>query len=159
MVKYCWWRHGHKLWRHNLYFKKTSSKLEPYLLKQSLKTKEKLKELQIKYQNAIYICISLYSKICWFSVKKCWCKDVSPDTYTFWISFRQSMTVPSFIIVGYVWQILGRGGTFGPQTPPSLSSMSRPEKPILNRLNGMLIMSTVFSIKSFVQMSQRVFLL
>ena len=54
-----------------LYFKKTeqlffltSSKLQPYLLKLFLKTQKKLKELDIMYQNAIYICISRYGKIC-----------------------------------------------------------------------------------------------
>ena len=57
--------------RKYLYFKKTeqlffltSSKLQPYLLKLFLKTQKKLKELDIMYQNAIYICISRYGKIC-----------------------------------------------------------------------------------------------
>ena len=58
--------------RKNLYFKKAwgshfllaSSKLWPYLLKQSLKTQEKLEELEISYLNGIYICIAGYSKIC-----------------------------------------------------------------------------------------------
>ena len=38
-------------------------------------------------QNAIYICISWYSKICWFQMKKWWCqqksKDLSRDSYIF----------------------------------------------------------------------------
>ena len=38
--------------------------------KKSPKTQEKFKELEIMYQNAIYICISWYKKICWFPVKK-----------------------------------------------------------------------------------------
>ena len=38
-------------------------KEEPYLLERSLKTQEKLKELKIMYQNAIFICISWYNKI------------------------------------------------------------------------------------------------
>ena len=42
----------------------TSSKLRPRLLKESLKTQEKLEELEIMYLNGIYICISWYSKIC-----------------------------------------------------------------------------------------------
>ena len=37
--------------------------LQP-LLKKPLKTQKKLKELEIKCSNAIYICISWYSKIC-----------------------------------------------------------------------------------------------
>ena len=40
-------------------------------IKKYLKTLEKLKELEIMYQNAVYICISWYNKICWFPVKKC----------------------------------------------------------------------------------------
>ena len=35
----------------------------------------------------------------------------------FWIFFGWDTTVPSFFIVGYVWQILGRGSLFVP--PPS----------------------------------------
>ena len=69
------------------------------------------------HQNAIYICISWYSKICWFLVNKCWCQQnsrgVLRDWYIFWIFFRQGKSVPSSIIVGYVWQILGRRGLFG----------------------------------------------
>ena len=38
------------------------TKLQPCLLKQSLKTQKKLKELEIMYQNAIYISISWCSK-------------------------------------------------------------------------------------------------
>ena len=39
-----------------------------YLLKK--KTEKKLKELEIMCQNAVYICFSWYSKICWLPVKK-----------------------------------------------------------------------------------------
>ena len=67
-----------------LYFKKTeqlffltSSKLQPYLLKLFLKTQKKLKELDIMYQNAIYICISWYGKICWFLLKQLWFQQYS----------------------------------------------------------------------------------
>ena len=68
------------------------------------------------YQNAIYIGISWYNKICWFPVKKGWCQQnsegVSRDSYIFWIFFRQGITVPILIVAGYVWQILGSGGLF-----------------------------------------------
>ena len=40
-----------------------------FILKKSLKTQEKLKELEIMNQNTIFICISWYSKICWFLLK------------------------------------------------------------------------------------------
>ena len=42
------------------------TKIVTFLLIQSLKTQEKLKELETVCQNAIYICISSYSKICNF---------------------------------------------------------------------------------------------
>ena len=95
-------------------------KIVTFLLKKSLRTQEKLKELKILYQNAIYTCISWYSKICWFPMKNCWCqqnaRDGSRDSYMFWILFRQGIIVPSLIIVGYVWQVLGKGNLFAP--PP-----------------------------------------
>ena len=60
-------------------------------------------------QNEIFICIFWYSKICWFPVKKCWCQQnsrgASRQSYILWILFRSGVIVPSFIIVGYVWQI------------------------------------------------------
>ena len=57
----------------NLYFKKTLfadiTKIVTRLSKQSLQTQEKLEEFEIMYLNGISICISWYSKICWFLVK------------------------------------------------------------------------------------------
>ena len=88
------------------------------------------------YQNAIYICISWYSKIWWFSVKKWWCQQnprgMLRDSYIFWIFFRWGITVSSFIIAGYAWQILGRG-TFLPPLPHPRAS---PKNSILNRVNN-----------------------
>ena len=46
-----------------------SSKLYSCLTKKYLKTQRKPKELEIMYQNTIYICIFWYSKICWFPMK------------------------------------------------------------------------------------------
>ena len=64
------------------------------------------------YQNEIYTCISWYRKISWFPMKNYWCqqnsKGVSRDSYIFWVFFRLGIAVTSFIIVGYVWQILWR---------------------------------------------------
>ena len=63
-------------------------------------------------QNTIYICISWSSQTCCFPVKKCWHQQnstgVSRDWYIFRIFFGHGMSAPSFIIVRYVWQILGR---------------------------------------------------
>ena len=38
-------------------------------IEDSLKTHEKLKELEIMYQDGKFICISWYRKTCWFPVK------------------------------------------------------------------------------------------
>ena len=99
------------------------------LLKQSLNTQDKLKEIEIMYQNAIYISTSWYSKICWFLVKKCWCQQYSRDVscysyvYFFVLLLLRCNFSSSFIIVGYVWQILGKGAFLPPP-----GSVSRPEK-------------------------------
>ena len=45
-------------------------KIVTILIRQSLLAQKNLKELEIMYQNEIYICISGYKKICQFSVKK-----------------------------------------------------------------------------------------
>ena len=77
------------------------------------------------YQNPIYMCISWCSKICWFPVKICWCqqnsRDLSRGLNFFCIFLRQGITVPSFIIVGYVWRILGK-------KPPPLPIREQPRK-------------------------------
>ena len=109
------------------------------------------------YQNTIYIFISWYSKICWFPLKKCWyqqnSRGVSRDSYIFWIFFGQGITVPSFIIVWYLWQILGREGLFASPHPWAVL-----KKPILNRVKLCLSQSSCFiatlgpSVHNFFQM-------
>ena len=93
--------------------------------KKIFKDSRKAKRIRNYVLKSIYICISWHNKICWFPVKKRWCQQkswyVSRYSYIFWIFFRQGVTMPSFIIVGYVWQILGRGGSFC-TPPPSVSS-------------------------------------
>ena len=73
------------------------------------------------------------TKNCWFPVKKCWCQQnsraVSRDLYVFWIFFTSGIAVSSFIIVGYVWQILGIC------PPPSVST---PKRSILNRVRNFM---------------------
>ena len=41
------------------------------MFKKSMKNQKKLKDLEIMYQNTIYICIFWYRKICWFPMKNC----------------------------------------------------------------------------------------
>ena len=65
--------------------------LTMFIIKIYIKTQEKLKCIEITCRNAIYICISWYSKIYWFWVKKCWfqhnSRGLSRDSYIFWIFF------------------------------------------------------------------------
>ena len=72
------------------------------------------------YKKSVYICISLYGKICWFLVKKYWWQQnssgVSRDSYIFWIF--EGITVSSFTTVEYVWQILGKDEFFAIPLPP-----------------------------------------
>ena len=145
-IKFCWWRHQQELWRHKYTVILRRPGLAIFaeiikILKKCLKTQEKLKELEIIYQNAIYICISWYNKICWFSVKKWWFQQnsggASRDSYVFWIFFRYGIIVPSFITVGYLWQILGRGALFAPPPHP----WAAPKMPILNRVKNSFLNS------------------
>ena len=59
-------------------------------LKQSAETQKKSKELEIMCQNAIYICILEYTKICYFPVKKYQqnSRGVPRDSYVLWMIFR-----------------------------------------------------------------------
>ena len=63
-------------------------------------------------------------------------KGVTRNLYILWIFFRQHITVASFLIVRYVWQILGRRGFFVPLPPPFLRPWPAPEKPNINKANG-----------------------
>ena len=78
------------------------------------------------------------------SGKKCWCQQnprgTSRDSYSFWNFFRQGVTVPSFIIVGYVWQILERGGLFALPPHPWLAR----KKSILNRVKSCSLANFTF---------------
>ena len=132
MIKFCWWRQERNYdvitFQNTLILRRPSVAIFAYIIKIAtmfiktiFKDSKKLKESQIMYQNAIYIWISWYSKTCWLAVKKYWCQQnsggVSRDSYTFLIFFRKGITVQSFILVRYVWQILG-GGDFLPPPPP-----------------------------------------
>ena len=103
MIKFCCWRHSQEKWRHNLYFEISLKypgeayfadiiKIVTMFIKKNLEDWKKLKELEIMYQNAIYICILWYGKIWLFPMKKCWCqynsRGESRDLYIFWVFFR-----------------------------------------------------------------------
>ena len=83
------------------------------------------------YQNTIYICISRYSKICWFPVKKCWCqhnsRGLSRDLYIFWIFFGWGITAKF-----HRCRICVTG--FREGRPRSPHPWAAPKKLILNRV-------------------------
>ena len=87
------------------------------------------------YQNAIYICISWYSKIWWFSVKKCSCRQnsrgVSRDSYIFWMFFRWGITA-KFHHCRICVTNFRETDLFSPPPLPRES----PKKSILNRVNS-----------------------
>ena len=99
------------------------------------KDSKTLKESEIMYYNASYICSFWYNKSCWFSVKKCWYQQnltvVSRNWYIFWIFFMQGINVLSVIIVGYVWQLLWKVRFF---SPPRLHPWAIWKRPILKRV-------------------------
>ena len=100
VIKFHWWRHGQKLWRHKPYFKISLFqeaifadiiKIVTIFIKTIFKDSKKLKELEIIYQNVIYICISWYIQICWFAVKNA---DVSGNQglcHVIYIPFGSSL--------------------------------------------------------------------
>ena len=110
----------------------------PYFLRKSLKTQEKLEELEIMYLKGIYICVSWYSKICSFPVKKSLCQQNSRFIfYTIYIFFGSSL--------GKVWlcqvpslqdtcdRFYGVGGPF----------WAAPKNLILNRVKMFLMILIV----------------
>ena len=102
-------------------------------IKKYLKTQKKLKELEIMYQNTIYICISWYSKICWFPVKKHLRQHNSGgftrDLYIFWSSLVK-YKCPKFHHFR-IWVAGFREGAWGLFGPP-FHPWAAPKRPILN---------------------------
>ena len=84
------------------------------------------------YQNAIYICISWYSKISWFPLIKYRCQQNSRGVP------RDSYICATWFIAGYVWQILWVGGPF---CPPSPHPWGAPKKPILNKVKLTILLA------------------
>ena len=72
---------------------------------------------------------------------------VPPDSYISCIFFRWGITVLSLIIVGYVWEILGREAFWHALPHP----WAAPKKPVLNRVKSeTLLLSDVF--ENFIKM-------
>ena len=109
MIKLFWWCHGQKLWRqkpfqNTLILKRPRVaifadiiKVVTIFTKTIFKdSKKKKKGIRNYYQNSVYICFSSCNKIYRFSVKKCWCQQISRgvlrDSHDFWIFFRYNCT-------------------------------------------------------------------
>ena len=87
------------------------------------------------YQNAVYIFISRYRKLFWFPERNCWqqkSRAVSSGIHFFECSLGK-YNCAIFIIVEYVWYVLGMGGLFG---LPGVWAAAK--RPILNRLKIIL---------------------
>ena len=133
-TKFCWWCHRQKLWWNNLYLKLSlfqdlekpilleSSKLHFCLLKPTQKLKNKNYKLCIKMQSTCVLPdTTKVANFRWKSADVSRNQGVCHVIFILFGSFlRGCIAVPSFIIVGFLWQVKGRGGN-----PPSLS---RPEK-------------------------------
>ena len=91
-----------------------------------------------KNSKKVLSCISSYSKISWFPVKKCWyqqnARGVSRDSYIYiYIASYGKVELPNFIIV---WCVTGfRVGTFC--SPPHPWAV--PKRPILNGVKVLLL--------------------
>ena len=128
VIKFCWWRNRKKLWRHDFYFKITFILRRPTvanfvdIIKNStmfMKTifedsKTVKKSRTYAWKCNLYLFFLILKKLLIFG-EKSWCQENSKGTSRglciFWIFFRWGTTLPSFINVGYVSQILeGRGG-------------------------------------------------
>ena len=92
------------------------------------------------YRNAIYICISWHSKICWFPLKKCWYQQISRvvSCNSYFFIPKEVIAVPSFII-SWCLTDYRNGGLFA---PPSVSIH---ERPILNRVKVNFFLLLIFS--------------
>ena len=124
-----------------------------------MKTQKKFKELEIMCQNAIFICIFWYSKICWFPMKNCWCqhdaRDVSRDSYIFWLFFRQGITAKFHQCRMCVTDFTERRAFLPPPPPLLPHPWAAPKKPILDRVNwffsniNFYLFQSLFSWKTF----------
>ena len=91
-------------------------------------------------QNAIYICISWYTKICWFPVKKCCCQQnsrgVTCDSYVFCIFFKQDIHYCRICVTNFRDDWRQKGSPLCAFLPPSpLPRLWAAHKmPILNRV-------------------------
>ena len=109
MIKFCWWRHGQKLWHHKLFIKNTFILKRPRVaifadiikvvtifIKTIFKDSKKFKRIRNYSQSSVFIYFSSCNKICRFLVKKCWCQQISRgvlrDSHDFWIFFRYNCT-------------------------------------------------------------------
>ena len=93
----------------------------------SLKAQKLLKYLDIMYQNANYIWIFRYSKMFWFSMKKCSCHQYSSgvprDSYIFWVDVRYNCKHFPLCVTGF-----REGGLF------ATHSWAAPKRLILDKV-------------------------
>ena len=146
MIIFCWWRHGEKsittswhLFQNTVILRRPRVasfadviKVATTFIKTIFKDSKKLKESEIMYQNAIYIRISRYSKICWFPVIKCWCQqNLVP---IFFGSPLGKVITTKFLHCRICATDFREGDLFGPQ-----HRWAALKRPILNRLKNLFL--------------------
>ena len=91
-------------------------------------TFKKSKELEKSSNMQVLFVFSNITKSVNFRWKKLIAVGCFKWLYIFWIFFRWSLPVPSFIIMGYGYQVLGGWGSFDPHP------WAVPKRPILNKV-------------------------
>ena len=143
MKKLCWWSHQWKLWYHDLYFKNTFIlrkskvvnfaeiiKIATMFIKKTFKDSKEVKRISNSSLKCnLYLYFLIWQKLPISREKNCWCQlnsiGVSHGLCVFLIFFRESITVLSFINVGY-----RKRRSFW--TPPHL--WASPKSSILNQV-------------------------
>ena len=146
MIKFCWWRHGQKLWHHKLFIKNTFILKRPRvaifadiikvvtiftktIFKDSKKKKKEL-EIIIKIQSiSVFLHVTKFTDFRWKNADVSRSQGVSYVIHMI-LGSSLGITVPSFIIVGYIWQVLRRGNIFAPHP------WTTPKRPIPNRVKN-----------------------
>ena len=129
MIKFCWKRHGQKLWRYNFYFKipflrrhivtnlAGIIKITSMFIKTTFKDSEKVKRIRkyvLKWNLHLYFLKN--TKVAEFRWKNAKFTEV--------VCHEICMFLLILFMYGYLWQILGKSGLFYPP-PKSVSSLQK----------------------------------
>ena len=106
------------------------SKIATMFIKSTFEDSNKIKRIRnYVLKRNLYLYFLIWQKLL-ISTEKCWCQQNSRHDLCNFLIFLRHMTVPSFIIEGYVWQILRKRAFLHPPYP-----WAAPKRLILNRVN------------------------